>query len=387
MGLKVRLVSADTPGALTAIQSSGVILYETEILDDLTVDFRIKRQDFRNVERIAKRRGDTLRIIKRYGAYWRLIGGIKRPFLVFGFLLLFTISTYIPTRVLFIRVEGNSTVPTRLILEEAAKCGIHFGASRRVVRSEKVKNALLDAMPQLKWAGVNTSGCVATITVRPRDRADPPKLSTGVSNIIAARDGYILSGTVTRGNPLFSVGQSVKAGDILVSGYTDCGLSIRATEAEGEIFARTNRELSVISAEEFAVRQENSRTVRKYALIIGKKRINLYKDSGILDSSCVKMTDIRQLTLPGGFGLPLYLVIETWTDYSVEESSLEPEEAKMIMIQFADDYITGQMAAGQILSKQEQFSDDFSLNAKFTCQEMIGQVQTEEIIKPNGERN
>ena len=99
------------------------------------------------------------------------------------------------------------------------------------------------------------------------------------------------------------------------------------------------------------------------------------------------MTDIKQLTLPGGFGLPVYLVTETWTRSTVEESCLHPAEAQLIMSQFADGYITGQMVAGQILTKQEQFSDDYSLNVKFTCQEMIGQVQTEEIITPNGERN
>ena len=86
MGLKVELVSADVPGTIRMLQSDGVILYETDMPDDLTVTFRIRRQDYNKVVAIAKRRGDSLRIVRRYGVYWKVISGLKRPLLVFGLL-------------------------------------------------------------------------------------------------------------------------------------------------------------------------------------------------------------------------------------------------------------------------------------------------------------
>ena len=89
-----------------------------------------------------------------------------RPVLLAGLGILFLLAMYLPSRVLFIRVEGNMQIPDRQILAAAEECGIRFGASRREVRSEKVKNALLSSVPQLQWAGVNTAGCVATISVR-----------------------------------------------------------------------------------------------------------------------------------------------------------------------------------------------------------------------------
>ena len=385
--LELKLTSADTVGAIAAIQKNGIILYDTMAEDDLVVVFRVRRKDLQTVQSIAVRRGERLEILKRHGLYWKMKRLLKRPVLVIGVLLLFFLSAFIPTRVFFVRVEGNDTIPTRLILEEAEKCGISFGASRSAVRSEKVKNALLDALPELKWAGVNTSGCVATITVRQREISQVQKTGTGVSNIVAIRDGFILSGTATKGNPMFVVGQSVKAGDVLISGYTDCGLSIRATEAVGEVFAQTNRKISVLAPKDYMVRNEKCAEIRKYALIIGKNRINFYKDSGILDSSCVKMSKIVQLTLPGGFTLPIYWVTETWEVYSAENAQQSSEETKAQISAYAEEYIVGQMIAGQILAKQEYFTDEDSLEVEFTCREMIGQVQTEEIITPNGERN
>ena len=139
-------------------------------------------------------------------------GLLSRPVLLGGMGLLLAASLYLPSRVLFIRVEGNSVVDTREILAAAEACGIRFGASRREVRSEKVKNNLLEKVPDLQWAGVNTAGCVATISVRERQITAEEQAEEAVTHLVAARDGYIVSTTVTQGTPLVQVGQTVRAG-------------------------------------------------------------------------------------------------------------------------------------------------------------------------------
>ena len=88
--------------------------------------------------------------------------------LIIGLMLLLFFSVWLPSRVLFIEIQGNDTLSAQSILEEAKDCGIIMGASRRFVRSQQVKNTLLDKLPQLQWAGVETIGCVAVITVRER---------------------------------------------------------------------------------------------------------------------------------------------------------------------------------------------------------------------------
>ena len=78
--------------------------------------------------------------------------------------------------------------------------------------------------------------------------------SAGVGSIVASRDGVITSITTTKGTPLCKAGQAVKAGQILISGYTDCGISIRADPAEGEVFAETYREMMTLYASKRARR-------------------------------------------------------------------------------------------------------------------------------------
>ncbi len=388
--VSVEIVGADTASTLTRLQESGVTVYDAVGTDDLTLQFRIGRQQLKTTKKIAEKRGDRFRIVARQGLYWTGKRLLKRPVLIFGLLLLLLVGAFVPTRIYFVRVEGNASVPSRLILEQAAECGISFGASRREVRSEKMKNALLEAMPQLQWAGVNTSGCVAVISVRERETVKQPDLKYGVSSLVAARDGVILFCTATRGNLLCKPGQAVKAGEILISGYTDCGFSIRAVRAEGEIFAVTQRELSAVLPVHYEGRGKKTAEVKKYGLIIGKKRINFYKDSGNFDDTCVKMYVEEYMMLPGGFQLPVALVTEVWTYHEPAEVVVTQNTAEQQVSDFASEYLGTQMIAGQILTKQEDITldeDVYVYQGSYTCKEMIGRVQKEEIIAPDGKFN
>lgn len=383
----VELTSADVAGAMQGINDLGIQIFKAQPRGDLTVQFEIYRRDFRVVGRFAAKRGERLKVLGRRGLYWTAKGLLKRPVLVLGVTALLFLALFVPSRVYFVRVEGNQTVPARLILEAAEQSGIGFGASRRAVLSEKMKNALLSAVPQLQWAGVNTYGCVAVITVRERAQTAPAEPEPAVSSIVAARDGVIISCTVTRGNGLCAVGQAVQAGETLISGYTDCGLSITATRAEGEVMAETRRNLTVCTPSEQLQRGDVEAETVRYSLLIGKKRINFYKGSGISDGSCVKMYSEYVLTLPGGFQLPAVLIKETVISYESETAAVEEQTAQQRLSDFAAHYLGQQMIAGQIMGRAEFFDTSdgvYCLTGEYACTEMIGRVQTEQIGEYHG---
>lgn len=381
----LRLTCADPPGILTAIHNANIVLHQVSMPDEMTLSVTVRRQDVRNMHRLLKNKGVDIQRDGHRGSYWTLRSLLRRPVLVGGILCLLVLCAYLPTRVFFFRVEGNVNVPTRLILEQAAACGLDFGASRRQVRSEKVKNALLEAIPQLQWAGVNTAGCVATISVRERQLSAPQDPTEGVSSIVATRDGIIQEVTVTGGSAACKVGQAVKAGQILVSGYTDCGISIRAERAKGEIYALTERKITAYMPADWTYRGGKQSVTKKYGLIIGKKRINFYKGSGILDTGCVKMYEENFLTLPGGLQLPLAIVTEVWVSYPPSSVSVSVDEASSKLTDLAREHLQQTMIAGRILSQNEAVSREdgvLKLEGIYGCLEMIGKEQNEEIISP-----
>ena len=380
--VEAELTSADLEAALGAVSGKNIPLHRIRKISDLSAEFFLSRKDYPTLCALAAGRGDSLKLVSRLGVYWKMQALLRRPVLLFGMAFLLILVLFLPTRVLFIRVEGNETVPANRILEVAERSGICFGASRRDVRSEKMKNAMLGAVPELQWAGVNTAGCVATISVRERTAVENRQEPAGITNIAAIRDGVVTSCTVTGGTALCTVGQAVRRGQILVSGYTDCGICIRAEQSQGEIFAQTNREITAVTPANCLAVTENVAVMRKYSLIFRKKRINLWKDSGISDAGCGRIDREYYLTLPGGFSLPLGLATETYTLRETAEREIPIADAEAELAAFGETYLTGQMVAGQILRKQENVTAQSGLylfSGEYDCTEMIGRVQREQI--------
>ena len=382
--IQLELTCAEPERLLQDLTAAGVEVYGIERMSDLTLYLTISRKHDSTLGKLSEKHGAGVKVIRRSGLYWSAMAAIHRPILLFGIALALGFCLFLPTRILFIHVKGNAGIPTRRILYAAQDCGICFGASRREVRSEKVKNALLSSLPELEWVGVNTAGCVAEISVRERSEPEKPADHPAVSHIVAARDGYLLSMTVTSGNPLCAPGQYVQKGQVLVSGYLDCGIYIQATNSEGEILAQTNRRLEVIAPSQGVLRQSETDRKHKISLLIGKKRINLWNGSGILDSSCGRIYTEHYVTLPGGFQLPLALCVEEYISYSSQPASVSIRDS---VSSFAQAYLTQQMTAGTILSKEEQLREENGVVhfvGEYICQEMIGRVKQEQIGDNHG---
>lgn len=383
--VSLKIVTADSVGLMNLFNDNGIILYNASRLDELTINVDLSGKEYLQVKKILKRRGDSYEVLLETGIPYIVKKMLRRPVLLLGILIISFLVFYTPSRVLFVEVKGNTTVQSNLILEKASQCGIRFGSSRKHVRSEKVKNMLIAQIPELQWVGVNTDGCVATIhvTERTAEQADENYI-TGVSSIVASRDGVVLSCTVLRGTALCKTGQAVKQGETLVSGYTDCGICVQATSAKAEVLAQTTRPVTVITPERIIRRDQLVSSNTNYYIRIGKKLINFCKGSGIPDATCVKMYEEKHLVLHGGFILPVSLIKEQRLSYELNTTDVAAFDW---LTDFAVKYMETQMVAGQIIHQDVHLQSGDGvvyLSGKYDCTEMIGQTKQEEIIENDG---
>ena len=385
----IRFMAADPERILTQLSEADIAMSEILWIDDLTVEMSIRNGQYLTTCRLLQKAGIKVINMKRQGVLWIAVGVLRRPVLVAGLLLLMMSALLLSQRVLFVEVAGNESISEHLVPESAGNCGIAFGARVSHVRSEEVKNYLLSQHPQLQWVGITTSGCVATIRIKERSIVpEETAEKRGVSSIVAALDGLITEQTVSRGTPLFQPGQSVKAGDVLISGYTDSGLKMTAQQAEGEVFAHTLRQLHLISPVPTAVRREQTQSHTCYRLRMGKKVINLCNHSGIQDATCVKMYSEDYWTLPGGYRLPVSVIKVECAFYETIKASTD----RMYdwMSEYAENYLRLQMTAGQVLDELLYWNvSDRScdLRGEYACHEMIGRVKHEEILEQYAENS
>ena len=388
--IRVKVTSADLGNFLLRMRMAGISAEQMETPDTLSAAFSVRRSDYQKLKILAERGGERLERIGYRGLFWVICGLFFRPVLIAGIGLLIFLSIYLPGKILFIRVEGNTSVPDNRILEAASESGLSFGVSRRGVRNEQIKNSMLERIPQLQWVGVNTDGCNAVITVRERAQKEQMQCFPGISSMVASGDGIVLSVTAERGSAVCRVGQAVTKGEVLISGYMDKGLVISGMDAKGEVIALTSREQTVITPGIWRERAGYEQQHEKFSLLIGKKRINFCKGSGIYGGTCVKMFKKYVLTLPGGFELPVTLIRETVTDAKVREAEISKETAGDLMIRFASRYLKEQMIAGTITDQNlvlEQKDGCYRLTGRYSCTEMIGRLQEEMIGEYHGKSN
>ena len=129
---------------------------------------------------------------------------------------------------------------------------------------------------------------------------------------------------------------------------------------------------------------------KKYGLLIGKKRINFYKGSGISGTSCDKIYLEYYVTLPGGFVLPFGVFVSKSVSYEASTAFGEDENLLRLAEDVAKQYLLSQMVSGKILLDSVRASSEGEvviLSGKYVCLEMIGRVQYEENTHSYGEDN
>ena len=225
-------------------------------------------------------------------------------------------------------VSGNDTVPTEEILQALERCGVRVGTRGVGLDQDDLRNRVLPLLPDVVYLAVNVRGCTAHVQVVERTR--PPHLyrDSDVQNIVAVRDGLVTEVTALDGAAAVSPGDTVTAGQLLISGAADSPRGVRLMRATGTVRARTWYTLTVpipLAAEERAV---ESGHVLRLSLDAGRRRIKFYGGGSVPGTDCAKITAYHPLTLPFGLRLPLSLVTERIVSYDTAPARNAAEAAQ-----------------------------------------------------------
>lgn len=305
----------------------------------------------------------------------RHIGRIlRRPVLLLFLLLNLAAAIVLPQFVFFFTVTGNETVPEERILRTLEDLGVGFGIFGPDIRPQWIKDHVLNQLPELQWITVVQNGCLAQVVVRERPETPETQDRRQLSHVIATESGVITSQSVLAGQALCKVGDTVKAGQRLVSGLVNLERTYTIENAQAEIYANTTHRGVTVTPETYGTKVETGETFHCLWLEIGKQRIKIFGNSGILSTSCDKMVERRPLTLPGGYALPVTLVWETFTPYTVRETALSESAAQLLLEEDAESVTQAGMVAGEILSRETALtchSGAYRLTWVLACREMI----------------
>ena len=323
---RITLAKGEISRAASILLQKGITLL---VFDEETL--LIKE---RNVE-ICERLLSTIPSLKiseplgLYGAFSRF--QYKRG-LISGLLcsLILVILAALP--VWDVRVRGNDKIPESAVEQMLLECGFGVGSLWFNTDLSEVEAKLLSMSDGISWVNVNRRGSVAYVEIiemQPED-TEEPKAPIEYSNIVAEYDCVIEAITVKRGRCEVKVGDTVRRGEVLISGVLPPEAGGGLCRAEGTVVGRINSTLSE-DVDRYGLQTvEKRRKLTDITLNFFKFNLNIFKTYGNDTEKCDIIKEIDGFSLLGKCKLPF----EIEKKYSAErtEKPREYTDAELVAV-------------------------------------------------------
>lgn len=346
---------------------------------DGIVSVTIHSSSYSRLAAAAAKTGISLERVGAWGAPV-LFGRMKKRYvLLAGLLCCFVMVWYASLFIWEIEVSGNKEVSVSEILTALEKSGFTIGTFGPGVEPEELSNEVLLVVPELSWIAVNITGCRANVLVR--EAVVPPEVvdEDAPTEVYAVKSGLISKMIVLSGKRIKEVGDTVLAGEVLVTGEMDSLSSgVRYEHAMADVYARTWYEFEVCMPLQLAEKEYTGEEKVHRSLIIAGKRVNMYFDSGISYEEYDKITEEKSLVLPDGTVLPIAVVAETFREYRQKTGVMDVEAAAGILKQRLLARLRDEIGGGEITAQDflvQSDGDTVTVTLRAECVEQIGKIR------------
>lgn len=328
----------------------------------------------RRLPELAQKAGVVLENGARGGAPVLLHRYKKRTGLFAGAILVAAAILILGCFIWQVQVVGLATIPTEEVDSALRELGVVRGALRRDIDPREVERLLMLRLDKAAWVAVNLRGSRAVVEIQ--ERVVPPeRIDDRVPhNVVAAKPGFITYMEVYNGQPTVKAGDSVDAGEILVSGIMeDKKLRNRTVHARAKVLAQTREELRVevpYLQEEYTVRGVETRRYLnilsvKLPLSWGGRLDEPYK----LEQAAFDIPLLGRLA-PIGWSRENYLLLDRREERITPQRAKELAEEQLAALE--EKTFRGMAILRRELNGQE-LGDRFLLEGVYLCEEDIGE--------------
>ena len=284
---------------------------------------------------------------KRYGMY---IG-------IFLFFLIVYASTMFVWR---IDVVGNENVTREDVIALLSENGVREGSFIPGIDVEYVQHRSILDGDGSAWLSLNRIGTLLTAEVREKlsnEEKDPNSV-----NIVATFDGQIESIEVYEGEAVVNVGDSVKKGDLLISGIVDGNArGLREIRADGTVMGRVTNNIRVEIPFENTEKRYTGKEIRKNKLIFFGNCVNLFINSGISMQKYDTIISRKISEFFDGTSLPIGIETEIYKEYENVAVTYTQTEAAELAIATLNEKVKEELKGAQLLSRtQSVYFTDYS---------------------------
>ncbi|MBR4949318.1 MAG: sporulation protein YqfD [Clostridia bacterium] len=343
---------------------------------------KILKKDFSKIDLIIKKSQSELLSFKEKG----VISNIKRyrfKYGLFAGVILFFGMIFLMSQFVWdIEVFGNEELSTEKVLRILESENVKVGTYIKNIDLNELKENVILKSKVMSFVNINIKG--TKITVEVKERINKPKIvpKDKPCDIIALRDGYILDIRGYEGENLVKRGDSVVAGQTLISGMIQGREGIRTVHSIGEIKARTYRRFSCEIPKKYFERIETGKEKNKYLLKIFGFRLRFYFNEEVPFSEYDFKEEQKNISIFGDFSLPFGIVKKSYKEiyllekYNTPETALEIAEQKVV--EYEKEMLSGMEVEEKEIIKNEDEAN-YYIVAEYSIIEEIGMEKEIEV--------
>jgi similar to stage IV sporulation protein len=357
---------------------NGIEFWELERVSPTAVHISMHIDGYRKLGSLAGRAGLDIRQVRKSGVPFFLWKIRKRYFLLAGMLLMFLTVWGLSLFVWEIDVKGNREISSQEILAALKDLGVGVGTFGPSISSEAISNNMILRLPGLAWIAVNVSGSHADVLIR--ERVPKPAILDEYAPVMvyAVKSGIIARMSVLEGARVQTEGDTVQAGDILVTGIMDSLVSGRRTvHAMAEVTARTWYDFAASMTLSATEKMYTGAKETKTAMIFAGRRLNFYFNSRIPFEYYDKMTKVNILKLPTGNVLPIQIVTEKYAEYAPKDVRMTILRAEEILQKELVGRLERMIGSGKITDTVFETTEESSVLTVTLHAECLEQIAAE----------
>ena len=327
--LHIEGIGIDT--LLSRLQQEGFTLRQIRQVSRNAIEADCDYDCFDTVQSLIAERGFSAHELPPHGITQHFFFIKQRCTLFFAALLLLSLIIFSLQFIWHIEITGAGVYlgEVRSYLREAS---IAPGTRRSEMDLDIVCKELTWRLPQVAWVRARHQGLTLRIEITQGTPSPVIENQGGNGHLIAAQDGVIQSIAVYAGTAAVKVGDTVRAGDVLIYGHERAGNeTLVPVRARGSVIARTFVTASAAaSADGFTV-ERTGNSAQHYAIASPIGCLSLTEKPAYLTSEI----ENERIVL-GGAWLPVWLEQQTVYEIALspaahDEAALKAEAGRLAM--------------------------------------------------------
>lgn len=353
----------------------------------------ISLKGFYQLKSITRKTGTRVVITSRYGLPFLTMRIKKRKIFMAGFLGSILFWIWMSGFIWNVDIQGNLYITDDVFQDFLSQSGIEAGMKKSRVDIETLEKSIRNEFDIVTWTSAKIDGTKLIIQVKENDliQNNTAEDSTDTEegyDIVADKNGTVVSIITRSGVPAVSEGDEVEAGDLLVEGC----IPIYNEDTTVKRYEYCRADADILLKYSFSVTEELKETYirrnytgneikRNYLMISGKKlALPLFGKQFELSDAIESQ---NRISLFGGYDLPVYFGKTVIKEYTEEENIYTKAEIKVKFEEKIQKLIQTLEEKGvQIIEKNVTINKNkgiWKLKVDFTVTELAGKEQRTEI--------